>query len=135
MSIVFASFNPFMWNGISHCYQLNQSISILRNVGWYFSLPSYFGRPFCKQTVNTLIRHCVLRRLVWACTVCLCPTKRTLGLYGLKHLPNSGKIPATIWQIGKFVNKLQFYEQALLTIPKILLNSPPFIDSLTCENV
>ena len=38
-------------------------------------------------------------------------------------------------KIGKFVNKLQFYEQALLTIPKILLNSPPFIDSLTRENV
>ena len=38
-------------------------------------------------------------------------------------------------QIDKFVNKLQFYEQALLTIPKILLNSPPFIDSLTRENV
>ena len=24
-------------NGISHCYQLEQSISVLRDVGWYFS--------------------------------------------------------------------------------------------------
>ena len=26
--------NPFMLNGISHCYQLEQSISGLRDVGW-----------------------------------------------------------------------------------------------------
>ena len=25
----------------------------------------------------------VLLRLIWVCTVCLCPTKRTLGLYWL----------------------------------------------------
>ena len=24
-----------------------------------------------------------MRRLIWVCTVCLCPTKRTLGLNGL----------------------------------------------------
>ena len=29
--------NPFMPNGISHPYQLEHSISVLRNVGWYFS--------------------------------------------------------------------------------------------------
>ena len=29
-------FNPFMANGISHCYQLDHSISVLRVVGWYF---------------------------------------------------------------------------------------------------
>ena len=32
------SINPFMPNGISHCYQLEQSISVLRNVGWKLSL-------------------------------------------------------------------------------------------------
>ena len=31
------AFNPFMPNGISHRYQLEQSISVLRDVGWYFS--------------------------------------------------------------------------------------------------
>ena len=30
------SFNPFKQNGISHCYQMDWSISILRVVGWYF---------------------------------------------------------------------------------------------------
>ena len=37
-----------------------------------------FNSIFCKQNVETLIR-----RLIWVCTVCPCPTKRTLGLYGL----------------------------------------------------
>ena len=32
------AFNPFMPNGISHCYQLEQSISVLRGVSWYFSI-------------------------------------------------------------------------------------------------
>ena len=30
------AFNPFMPNGISHRYQLEQSISVLRDVRWYF---------------------------------------------------------------------------------------------------
>ena len=29
-------FNPFMPNGISLSYQVDQSISVLRVVGWYF---------------------------------------------------------------------------------------------------
>ena len=29
-------FNPFKMNGISHSYQLDQSISILRVIRWYF---------------------------------------------------------------------------------------------------
>ena len=30
-----------------------------------------------------MVRRHVLRHLIWVCSVCLCPTKRTLGLYGL----------------------------------------------------
>ena len=55
----------------SHSYQLDQSISI----GWYFF--SLF-LTFCMQTVETLIRCCILRHLIWVCIVCLCPSKRTL---------------------------------------------------------
>ena len=44
----------------------------------FFSLN--FNRGFCKQTVKFLI---IMRCLIWICTVCLCPTKRTLGLYGI----------------------------------------------------
>ena len=35
-------------NIISHFYQLDQSISVLRDVGWYFDL---FFQIFCKQTM------------------------------------------------------------------------------------
>ena len=48
----------------------------------YFFYSDY-DRTFCKVTVETLIRRRVLRHLVWVCTICLRPTKRTLGLYGL----------------------------------------------------
>ena len=33
--------------------------------------------------MENLIRCSILWHLIWVCTVCLCPTKRTLGLYGL----------------------------------------------------
>ena len=46
-------FNP---NGISHSYQLDQSISVLRVVSGIFQLYSNFSRTFCKQKVETLLR-------------------------------------------------------------------------------
>ena len=49
-------FNPFKPNGISHSYQLDQSISVLRVVGGIFQLYSNFSRTFCKQKVETLLR-------------------------------------------------------------------------------
>ena len=48
-----------------------------------FHLYSNFRRNFCKQTEENLIRHRILRRLIWFCTVCWCPTKRMLGWFGL----------------------------------------------------
>ena len=48
----------------------------------------YFNRTFCKQRVETLIGRRVLWHLFWVCTVCLCPTKQTLGLNGLMQLVN-----------------------------------------------
>ena len=43
----------------------------------------HFYSNFDRTVDEILIRHLVLRRLIWVCAVCLCPTKRTLGLYGL----------------------------------------------------
>ena len=40
---------------------------------------SFCSIKFCYQTLDTLIR-----RLIWISTVCICSTKRTLGLYGLR---------------------------------------------------
>ena len=77
--------NPFKPNGVSHCYQLEQSIFVSIDVGWYFSFYSNFNRTFYKQTVETLIRRRVLWRLVLVCIVCLRPTKRALGFYGSKE--------------------------------------------------
>ena len=73
-------FNTCMSNGISHSYQLEQLVSVLRNVGDIFHF--YSIRTFCIQIVQTVTRHRVLQRLIWVCTVCICHTKRTLVLYG-----------------------------------------------------
>ena len=79
------AFNPFMPNGISHRYHLEQSIYVLRDVSLLGGIfYSSFNRKLCRQTVETLIRCHILWRLIWVCTICLCPTKRTLGIYGLK---------------------------------------------------
>ena len=40
--------NPFKPNGVSRPYPLDQSISVLRVVGWYFSFYSQFNRILCK---------------------------------------------------------------------------------------
>ena len=45
--------NPIMPNGISHRYQLEQSISVIRDVRWYFSFLFKFNRKLCIQTVET----------------------------------------------------------------------------------
>ena len=42
----------------------------------YFQI---FNRTFCKQTVEILIRHRIMRCLIWDCSVCLCPIKRTVN--------------------------------------------------------
>ena len=77
--------NPFKPNKISHSlYQLEQSISILRAIWRYFYFHSNFNRVFCKQTVQTLIRRPIMQHPIWVCTICICPTKRTLGIYGLR---------------------------------------------------
>ena len=61
MDIFFNDEVSFKQNGISHYFQLEQSISALRNVGWYFSFYSNFNRAFCKRMVETLIRRRIMR--------------------------------------------------------------------------
>ena len=41
--------------------------------GVLFYFHSISNSNSCYQTVKTLIRRRVLRRLIWVCTVCLCP--------------------------------------------------------------
>ena len=75
-----------MPNGFSHLYQLDEFISNFRVIRWYFRLYSNCKRILCKQTLETLIRCRILRRLILVCIVCICPIKRTLGLYGLNKM-------------------------------------------------
>ena len=53
--------------------------------GIYNIFFSNFNTTYCKKKVETLIRRRILRRLISVFTVCICPTKKTLGLYGLKE--------------------------------------------------
>ena len=53
---------------------------ILRVMGVTFHILSNSNRTFYEQTVENLINHRVLRRLIWVCTVCLCPTKKEARL-------------------------------------------------------
>ena len=73
-------------NWISYSYQLDKSFLFEGVLGGSFHFRSNFKRTFRKQTVEILIRHHILWNLIWFCTVCLCPTKRTLGLYRDKSI-------------------------------------------------
>ena len=74
--------NPFMPNGISHCYQLILSISFLGLLGGIFPFYSNFDRTFCKQTVETdRGLHCLP-----------VSTKKNASLIGVKKFEhNSGE--------------------------------------------
>ena len=84
--------NPFKLNS----NQLDCFFYVLRGVGRIFS-HFYFNLniTFCKQTVETLVRRCVLWRLIFVSTVCICRTPRTLGLYGLMLRLNSVVLQST----------------------------------------
>ena len=75
---------------------------ILGLLGGVFHLYSNFKRNFCKQTVENLIRRRILRRLIWCCTVCRCPTKRTLCLYGF----NCPSLHGSCVRVGKVLVRL-----------------------------
>ena len=92
-------FNPFkaQWN--FQLLSIGPVHSVLRVVVWFFFFHFYsnFNGTFCKQRVETLIRSGILQHrrhilLIWFCTVCLSPTKRMQGLYGLVILEYALKI-------------------------------------------
>ena len=75
-----------MPNGDSPLYQLDEFFPILGLSSGIFQFYSNCNKRLCKQTLETLIRCRVLGHLIWACTVCICPIKRMLGLYGLNKI-------------------------------------------------
>ena len=71
--------NLFKSNETSNLCQMDESIFVFRVFGCcFFHSYSNFNRISCTQTVENLIRHGSLWRLILACTTCLCPTKKTL---------------------------------------------------------
>ena len=78
--------NSFMPNGISIVINWTSPFPFQGLLGGIFHVYSNFKRNFCLQTMENLIRRRVLRRLIRFCTACRCPTKRTLGLYGLSKV-------------------------------------------------
>ena len=70
------AFNPFMLNGISHCYQLKQSSLFEGILVGIFHFYSKLDKKLCNQTVETLIKHRVRqRRLIWAALFANVPEK------------------------------------------------------------
>ena len=53
-------------------WKLDESISSFKGA-WRIYFISYRNTCTCMQRVKILIIRHVLRRLIWACTVCLCP--------------------------------------------------------------
>ena len=79
--------NPHLPNGLSHPYQLDESFFSFQGcLVYFFHFYQVFDRNSCEQTVETLFKRRILRRLIWVCTVCLCPKNGTPGLYGLNSL-------------------------------------------------
>ena len=79
-------FNLFVLNVFPILIKWTNPLAILGVLGGIFHFYSNFNGTFGKQTVETLIRRCILQRLIWVCTVCLCPINRMLGLFGLKFV-------------------------------------------------
>ena len=49
----------------------------------FFTFFQILNIILCKPTVKILLRHRIMRCLIWVCTVSLCPIERALDLYGL----------------------------------------------------
>ena len=69
--LIYSLLNPFMSNEISCTDQMDQFNSVLRGCWVVFSFDSKCDRLFYEQTVETLVRSRMMRRLIWVCTVCL----------------------------------------------------------------
>ena len=112
---------------LTHLYRIYFPICInwtsrFPNLGWLDAIFHFYSnslRNFCKQSVENLIRHRVLRRLIWFCTVCRCPTKRTLGLYRKNSRKNSWNLAFQQWTIAKCDNVTQRFNKGNQTFLKL----------------
>ena len=90
--------NQLVTNGLSQPYHLGESTFIIRGFGSIFSFVLHFSMKSCKLREKPQMGRRALRRLIWGYSVCLCPIKRTPGLYGLtkwvyRRIPRSDFTP------------------------------------------
>ena len=78
-------FNPYLTNGLSNSYNLDESTFIFRVIRNNFSFSFHFSMTFWKLTEKHQMGRHVLWRLIWGFSVCLhiCPINRAQCLYGL----------------------------------------------------
>ena len=72
--------SSFKSNETSHFIKWTSPFSSSGLLSVVFHSYSNFNRSSCKQTVENLIRLCILWRLILACTDCLRPTKKNASL-------------------------------------------------------
>ena len=72
-------FNPLVTNGLSLLYHLDESIFRFRGIRSI----SFFIENYVSKQKSPRCDAAFLRRHIWGYSVCLCPIKRTPGLYGL----------------------------------------------------
>ena len=73
---------------------------------------SDFDRTFCKQTVETLSKRCVLGGYI----VYICFTKRIVGIYVLSYLVKQAVSKASVQTLPVSMHYLLVYIIQLLTI-------------------
>ena len=66
---------------------------ILGLLGGICHFYSNFKRNLCKQTVENQIRRRILRRLIWFCTACRCPTKKDARPISVKSIAEGSMFP------------------------------------------
>ena len=74
---------PFVTNGFSHPYHLDEFIFTFRDIRNIFSFYFIFDENNVSKQNNPRCDAAFLRRHIWGYSVCLCPIKRTRGLHGL----------------------------------------------------
>ena len=74
-----------MTNGFSHPYQMDESTFIFRGSVSDFFISFFDEKQKSKQ--NSPSWDAAIRRHIWGYSVCLCPIKRTSGLYGKQNSP------------------------------------------------
>ena len=97
--IRFTYLNPFKSIGNSYTYQLDQSISVLMVVVWYFIhfFSSNFHGTFGKQTVETLIRRRILHCLYMSHKIMRCYAYMGLFRFSEQAVVSPAKSLFWIW--------------------------------------